>query len=587
MKLIARDPDRGYLDSSLWIPKRHCNEDGVKGALTFQFVEKKSVRFLTLWRETPTHLVVPREFWDPTTFDFPVVDCRPTSYERVSIKSKVRLDHRIDDKGRHIYTGETTQQDAMNALLQSRGGILQLACGKGKTVVALDLVARRGVPAIIIVDTTQLVEQWKKSIELFLEVPGGVGMIGDGQFDWKKSVVIATYHTLGQKADQVPEEMRRWFGTIIWDEAHHVAAPTFARSADLFYGMRLGLTATPDREDGMHVVYNHHIGRVLYKNLTQDLKPRIYFKWTGLSLDTTKVDIVSRTRDKTGELHIGKIAGFFGQWRTRLDLIINEVKQAVAEDRKIIVLSNSVDELINLLALWNNEQFLHTDIPFPEAKEVGESITPIPLDSKQHVKLAKEIAIARSQLQDPSINPIKAQNLKQKIDAIAHQLDAHRVWKKCESLHKQRQKGYLEDLLSMPSSAGLMIYRVDAPVRSRMLREKQVMFAISKYGREGLDEPSLDTIIVCEPLSSRNALQQLMGRVQRRKAGKQTPVVVFLEDDIGPMIGMCVKLRKHLKTWPVDEGGPYEYELLGHPSSMNRRSTWASVRVSGVRVSGS
>jgi superfamily II DNA or RNA helicase len=584
MKLIVRDPNKGYLDNNLWIPKTQVNVLGVQNALTFELPDRDNgVRALQLWKETPTHLVVPREFWDPTTFNFPVVDCRPKSYEKVAFKSKVVLDTRRADDGRIIPTGDNVQQEAMNALLTSRGGILQLACGKGKTVVAIDLIARRGVPAIVIVDTTQLVKQWRDSIMFFLGLKEEeIGMIGDGEFDWKKPVVIASYTTLANRADDFPEEARRWFGTIIWDEAHHVAAPKFSKSADLFGGMRLGLTATPDRDDGMHVVYNHHIGRVLYKNLSQELKPRIYFKWTGLQLDPTCQATQSATKDKTGELHLGKIANFFGQWRPRLEMVVNEIQQAVAEKRKIIVLSNSVDECVNLLAMWNGLNFLYTDIPFPTPGEVGESIQAVPVGTHQHARLLKDIAIARSQLKDQSIDPVKRQNLELKVHRIHHALESHRVWKKCESKWKKLQKQYIKDLLDIPSNAGLMIYKVDADTRTRLLKEKQVTFAISKYGREGLDEQSLDTVIVLEPLSSRNALQQLMGRVLRIKAGKQEPVVVFLEDDIGPMIGMCKKLRTHLKTWPVEEGGPYEYELLGHPTTIQRRvKSWASVRVSG------
>ena len=583
MKLIVRDPNKGYLDNNLWIPKAHVNVQGVQNALTFELPDRDNgVRALTLWRETPTHLVVPREFWDPAGFDFPVVDCRQKEYEKVHLKSRIVLDTRVHD-GKVVPTGDTVQREAMNALLTSRGGILQLACGKGKTVVAIELIARRAVPAIIIVDTTQLVKQWRDALMFFLGLKEEeIGMLGDGSFDWDKDIVIATYHTLGNRADDFPEAARRKFGTIIWDEAHHVGAPKFSKSADLFDGMRLGLTATPDREDGMHVVYNHHIGRVLYKNLTQDLKPKIYFKWTGLQLDPACTATQAATRDSTGELHLGKLAGFFGQWRPRLEFVLNEVRHAVQEGRKIILLSNSVDEVINLLALWNGLNFLYTDIPFPNAGDVGESIQPIPLNPKTFKKLCKDIAIARTQLKDTSIPPVKRQNLEAKVNSIHHTLEGFRVWKKCESKHKKLQKQYLEDLLEMPSTGGLMIYKVDADVRSRLLKEKQVTFAIMKYGREGLDEPSLDTVIVSEPLTSKNALQQLLGRILRMRPGKLEPVAVFLEDDIGLLIGMCKKLRDHLKTWPVEEGGPFEYDLLGHPISVNRRRTsWQNVRASG------
>jgi superfamily II DNA or RNA helicase len=155
-------------------------------------------------------------------------------------------------------------------------------------------------------------------------------------------------------------------------------------------------------------------------------------------------------------------------------------------------------------------------------------------------------------------------------------LQQHDVYKKCESLWNKKRDQYLKQLLAQPSTGSLMIYKVDADLRTRMLREKQVTFAIAKYGREGLDERSLDTIIVNEPLSSRNSLQQLMGRVLRKKEGKKEPVVVILEDDIGPFIGMCRKLRCHLSEWPHEEGGPFVYENRGHITTNRTTQIWTS-----------
>jgi superfamily II DNA or RNA helicase len=143
-------------------------------------------------------------------------------------------------------------------------------------------------------------------------------------------------------------------------------------------------------------------------------------------------------------------------------------------------------------------------------------------------------------------------------------LEAHRVYKKCEALWNKERAKYLKSLLAQPSTAGLMIYKVKPEERAKMLKEKQVTFAIMKYGKEGLNERSLDTIIANEPISSANALQQFMGRVLRKKGGKQESVVVFFEDDIGPFIGMCKKLRSHLANWPADQDGPLAYENIGH-----------------------
>lgn len=566
MQLLVRKPDLGYLDTLLWVPKKFINVEGTKRALTYEFFDRESVNILTLYRETEHHLLLPREFWRPEEYAFPVIDCRPKRYTQVDIRSKVRLDHRYEN-GQLVPNGEVVQQEAMNALLSSRGGVLQLACGKGKTVVALDFAARRRVPLLIILDTTELMRQWSEEIAEHLEVPDGVGLIQGEVFDWKKPIVIATYHTLANKAHLLSEEVRRWFGTIVWDEAHHIAAPKFSRTADLFYGLRLGLTATVDRDDGYHVIYNFHLGKVIYKNLMQELKPKLYFVWTGMGLDATNPLVQAAARDRNGELHIGKIASYLGSWPQRIDFVLNQVRQAVVNDRKVLVLSKSVDALVNLLAAWNNaQQPLITDIPFHTAQDVGETTPPAELDGRTLKKVWKQLNtcaanIAKAQAHGQTV-ALQGELIKKA--QLEQLLEAHRVYKKCEASWNKERSAYLKGLLGQQSTAGLMIYKVKPDQRAKMLREKKVTFAVMKYGREGLNERSLDTIIVNEPLSSANSLQQLMGRVLRKKGGKQEPVVVFLEDDIGPFIGMCKKLRTHLSSWPADQNGPLAYENIGH-----------------------
>jgi superfamily II DNA or RNA helicase len=563
VKLLVRKPELGYVDTLLWVPKQFINVQGTKNALTYQFFDRQNVTILTLYRETEHHLLLPREFWRPEEYAFPVVDCRPPRYTRVDIRSRVKLDHRSEN-GQLIPNGKTVQQEAMNALLSSRGGVLQLSCGGGKTVVALDFAARRQVPLLIILDTTELIRQWREEIAEHLDVPGGIGLIQGDVFDWKKPIVIATYHSLAAKAHLLSEEVRRWFGTIIWDEAHHIAAPTFSRTADLFYGLRLGLTATPDRDDGYHVIYNFHLGPVVYKNLLQDLKPRLYFVWTGMGLDATDPRVQLATKDKNGELHIGKIASFLGGWPKRIDFVLDQIRAAVANDRKVLVLSKSVDALVNLLAAWNNKtQPLITDIPFPTAQDVGETVPPAELDPRTLKKVWKQLGVCAGNIAKLHGGVALQGELikKAQLDQV---LEGHRVYKKCEALWNKARAQYLKGLLAQQSDAGLMIYKVKPDKRAAMLRSKKVTFAIMKYGREGLNERSLDTIIVNEPLSSHNSLQQLMGRVLRKKDGKQEPVVVFLEDDIGPFIGMCKKLRSHLSSWPADQSGPLSYENIGH-----------------------
>lgn len=570
MKALLRQPGVGYLGNFLWVPKGHVDAEGVKNALTMRFVDSYSetkVRYVYLYRETETHLLVPRYLWRPSNMPFRVVDCRPQEYEKVGFKSRIKLDHRLVN-GQLVPTGETVQHKAFEALINADSGVLQLGCGKGKTVVALHFAAYRACPTLILLDNTNLLEQWKGDIEQFLDVPGGVGRIQAGIMDWKgRGIVLATYHTIGALALNMPEEMKRYFGLIIFDEGHHISASTFAPAAEVFYGYRLALTATAVRDDGLHVIYDNHVGPTIYKDITHVIKPRIVFKWTGLELDAT-----SNVYDRNGEVHLSKVSTHFGKWTRRMGIILNDVDIAVSQGRKVLVLCNSIDETVNLCALWTQRNWhqpqgtLYTDIPIPSPLEVGSTIYPIPLDTSQRAFAEKEIG----KLQERMAYAGEYDKALMKVAEFKLQLEQDDVHKLVTSELNKRQKKYREWLMSNLTDAGLMIHKVSAEDRMEYIRTKRVVFAIMKYGKEGLDDEYLDTVLVSTPFSSRNGLQQLMGRPTRQKPGKKSPLVVFYEDNIGPLIGMCKKLRSHLTAWPLDENGPFDFELHDHPRAVGR-----------------
>lgn len=594
MRAVRRDPNKGYLDSWLWVPKQFVNVEGVKSALSFEIPDAYSenkVQYLFLYEETDYHLLVPRALWDIRTLPFPVLDCRPTHYSRTGVRSKIKLDHKKkrDGFGRSalVSTGRVTQKESVEALQNAQGGILQLACGLGKTVVFLHFIAQLQVPALIVVDTSTLLSQWEQEINDHLDVPGGIGIIKGDKMDWQKNVVIATYQTLAARADQFPEEARRWFGVIGWDEGHHIGAPTFAKSAALFYGRRYALTATPKRDDGCHVIYNFHIGDVLYRDLTQELKPRVVFRWTGLHLDETMP--YADVRDIRGELHLSKLAVFYARWEERTSLLMQDIRNAVTSGRKVLVLSNSVDEAVNLMAKWTlgSSATLYTDVPHPTQFDVGETIPPIYLTGKElsrrHRELEridKRLEAIEKGLSGNRSSPSKVQQLKVnkeqlvgKREEIEDTLRGVEVGKKIQKELRKRQRNYLRKLLPQASDAGLLIYKAKPDDLESFLAAKKVVFAITKYGKEGLDDQALDTILVSVPFSSQNGLQQLMGRPSRADNLKKHPLVVIYEDDIGPMIGMCQKLRNHLRSWPHEENGPYDYELFGHPMKWGSNKT--------------
>jgi len=561
MQVVRRDPDKGYIDGWLWVPKRFTNPNAVMSALSFQFTDSYTgeQKVLFLWKEAAHHMVVPRMVWTPGQLPYEVVDCRPQAFKHVDFKSKIKLDHRPDEAGVLMPSGDDVQRISIAAMQAAMGGVLQLACGKGKTVIALEHIARNKVPALVVVDNTNLLYQWKREIETLLDVPGGIGFLMSGKDDWEgRGIVLATYQTLGARGERITEACRRYFGGVYFDEGHHVSAPVFSRGVHVFYGKRYSLTATPERDDGWHIIADMHIGPVLHKDLRPMMKPNIYFFWTGLELDLTDPRVQRGCYDVNGELHLSKIKSYLGTWRDRMWLLMNKTIMAVQAGRKTLLLSDSKDEVINLMAMWTRGPHtpLISDIPYPTTSEVGETLLPYALDSKEAKKLMKKLE---------SIWKGKEACYEARLNELMMKWTQYLVYKKLEALHRKRRRAYLDKLIDEPSSAGLMTQGVKPEVRQRFLDERAVVFAITKYGKEGLDCEELDTVLVSSLFSSKNGLQQLKGRPTRPKPGKKTPTIVLFVDGIGQMRGMEQKLMRHLRQWPHEEGGPYEFELINYP----------------------
>ena len=96
------------------------------------------------------------------------------------------------------------------------GGLLDVDPGKGKTVMALNIVSRLGKCTLVIVHKSFLLNQWIERIEQFL--PGArVGKIQGQILDIEnKDIVIGMLQSLSMK--EYPKDTFRNFGMAIYDE---------------------------------------------------------------------------------------------------------------------------------------------------------------------------------------------------------------------------------------------------------------------------------------------------------------------------------------------------------------------------------
>jgi superfamily II DNA or RNA helicase len=152
------------------------------------------------------------------------------------------------------------QTKAVSVMAKRDFGTLCAPTGSGKTVMALSLIAQRGQPALIVVHTRDLAEQWVARIETFLGIPADeVGLIGGGKKRVGERITLALVQSLYRCAAEVSPKI----GFLIVDECHRTPSRTFTDAVTEFDSRyMLGLSATPWRRDHLSRLIFWHLGDV-------------------------------------------------------------------------------------------------------------------------------------------------------------------------------------------------------------------------------------------------------------------------------------------------------------------------------------
>ncbi|MFZ0925276.1 MAG: DEAD/DEAH box helicase family protein [Halobacteriota archaeon] len=158
------------------------------------------------------------------------------------------------------------QTDALDSWIQAgKRGTVVLPTGAGKTIVAVGAIGTMQTPSLVIVPTLDLVEQWRRVLAAEFAIE--IGTYGGGE-NVLKSLTVSTYDSAYLRA----AELGNRFGLVIFDEVHHLPSPGYRHIAEMFVSKaRLGLTATYEREDGLHSELQRLIGGKVYELTVQDL----------------------------------------------------------------------------------------------------------------------------------------------------------------------------------------------------------------------------------------------------------------------------------------------------------------------------
>ncbi|MFB6073001.1 MAG: DEAD/DEAH box helicase [Halobacterium sp.] len=152
------------------------------------------------------------------------------------------------------------QADWVDRFVDANAGVLVGPPGSGKTVAAMGVLEAVGGETLILVPSRELAAQWRE--ELLANTSLERDQVGEYHGGTKqiRPVTVATYQTAGMDRHHHVFDDREW-GLIVYDEVHHIPSEVFRRSADLQSKHRLGLTATPVREDDKETDIYTLVGR--------------------------------------------------------------------------------------------------------------------------------------------------------------------------------------------------------------------------------------------------------------------------------------------------------------------------------------
>lgn len=152
----------------------------------------------------------------------------------------------------------------------SGNGIVQLPTGKGKSILALYLAQLLGVRTLILVHKDDLVVGWKKDIELCFGGKIHTGLIKAKKREVGHHITIATVQTLSRMSEEELSQYTNQFGFVVQDEVHHIGLNMFNLIGKFNSLFKLGLSATPTREDGLDFTFDLFLGGIAYKHVIRE-----------------------------------------------------------------------------------------------------------------------------------------------------------------------------------------------------------------------------------------------------------------------------------------------------------------------------
>lgn len=339
--MSAQDKDRVLTAKGYAIKKSFLTDvqtQGLRSELTVapKVLDRfqKDIQNFPIYYESKTRFYVPRH-WGIKKFGEPEVDIVS---EGLSLPETISFSTKFPP---HDFQNEIIE----SFIEKNANGLICVPCGYGKTFMALNIAVRLKRRFLIIVDKEFLMNQWKSEIENFI-IGARVGILQANKIQMeaeKYDVTICMIQTICRR--EFPDGFFDQYGFTIFDECHHLGAAYFCKALlKIQTKYMLGLSATPDREDGLTCVFEYYLGEPVYKNTKRapDKEAVVKAVWFD-SEDPIYKDIPVNWRGETVSAKLlNQVAEFEARNKKIMELIDEYAKDP---NRFILILSDRISQL--------------------------------------------------------------------------------------------------------------------------------------------------------------------------------------------------------------------------------------------------
>jgi len=230
-------------------------------------------------------------------------------------------------------------RSCLGKALEGGGAILEVPCGRGKTVMALNIVTLLKKKTLILVHKEFLMNQWIERAQEFVP-QAKIGKIQGPVFDIEgKDIVIGMIQTMYSR--EFPSNAFDTFGLTIIDEVHRIGSEEFSKTLlKVSTKCMLGISATVERKDRLTKILYMFIGPKIYEEerATEDA---VIVR--GIEYITRDPDFNMVEYDFRGNTKFSTMISKLCDYGPRSDFIVQIVQDLIRENpqNQIMILAHN------------------------------------------------------------------------------------------------------------------------------------------------------------------------------------------------------------------------------------------------------